>query len=165
MPRDRSRDIVQLGVFGLSAAMGACFGAAYGGAAAGPLGGFVGALAGSVVGLVMAPALIIAVESSDHPLVLPYVFVPTLLTSLGVGLATSESFWTFLVPCAVYLTTCLATGRVFRERVVPPGHCRGCGYDMRGLTEPRCPGCGWKRVVRKVGPTAETPRPPDGPSD
>lgn len=24
----------------------------------------------------------------------------------------------------------------------PPSHCRECGYDLRGLSEPRCPECG-----------------------
>ncbi len=29
-----------------------------------------------------------------------------------------------------------------RRRYVPPGHCRGCRYDLRGLTSERCPECG-----------------------
>lgn len=152
MTRDRWRDILQLRLYGLSAAMGACFGAAYGGASVGSLGGFVGAFIGAVVGLIMAPALIIARESSGHPLVLPFIFTPTLLTSLGVGFVTTESSWTFLVPCGVYLVTCLTAGQVFRRPVIPPGCCRGCGYDMRGLTGPRCPECGWRRVVRRRDP-------------
>jgi predicted amidophosphoribosyltransferase len=24
----------------------------------------------------------------------------------------------------------------------PRGHCRRCGYNLKGLTEPRCPECG-----------------------
>lgn len=39
--------------------------------------------------------------------------------------------------------TCLA---VFIRRrywpVYPPAHCTGCGYNLLGLAEPRCPECG-----------------------
>jgi hypothetical protein len=28
------------------------------------------------------------------------------------------------------------------RREIPAGHCQSCGYDLRNLTEPRCPECG-----------------------
>ncbi len=29
-----------------------------------------------------------------------------------------------------------------RKCMTPPGHCQGCGYNLRGLRENRCPECG-----------------------
>ncbi len=29
------------------------------------------------------------------------------------------------------------------RRIVAPGHCRGCGYNLRGLPAGRCPECGF----------------------
>lgn len=29
-----------------------------------------------------------------------------------------------------------------RHRCTLPGHCRKCGYTLRGISEPRCPECG-----------------------
>jgi hypothetical protein len=29
-------------------------------------------------------------------------------------------------------------------------HCTKCGYDLRGLREPRCPECGWPFDLRRV---------------
>jgi len=36
----------------------------------------------------------------------------------------------------------LVRGLVFVPRRSERGLCRGCGYDLRGLPEPRCPECG-----------------------
>jgi len=49
-----------------------------------------------------------------------------------------------------------------RRRPVLAGHCPGCGYDLRGLPEPRCPECG--RVLGAAPATrgdapADIPRP------
>lgn len=30
----------------------------------------------------------------------------------------------------------------WRGHEPPPGRCLGCGYDLRGLPQPRCPECG-----------------------
>jgi hypothetical protein len=30
----------------------------------------------------------------------------------------------------------------WRDRRFPSGHCKRCGYSLRGLPEPRCPECG-----------------------
>ena len=30
----------------------------------------------------------------------------------------------------------------YRDRRLRPGHCAHCGYNLHGLTEPRCPECG-----------------------
>lgn len=36
------------------------------------------------------------------------------------------------------------------RRVVLPGHCAGCGYDLRGLGGGRCPECGAAGLVRRL---------------
>jgi len=43
-----------------------------------------------------------------------------------------------LVPFAITFGTLLK--RIMRSRL--PGACVQCGYNLRGLTEPRCPECG-----------------------
>ena len=56
-----------------------------------------------------------------------------------------ESFGgALLLACALYsspilglIWTCL-----YRFRAKPPGHYLTCGYNLTGLTEPRCPECG-----------------------
>jgi hypothetical protein len=44
---------------------------------------------------------------------------------------------------AVPILLAVAARRVFvRPSNIVPGHCSKCGYDLRGLIEPRCPECG-----------------------
>ncbi len=41
-----------------------------------------------------------------------------------------------------FLLTSIPTAWLFwRDRRHPPGHCQRCGYNLRGLTVPRCPEC------------------------
>ena len=50
----------------------------------------------------------------------------------------------FIVPlCVVFLSVAVPTLLAWRfwPKPVKPGHCR-CGYNLTGLTEPRCPECG-----------------------
>ena len=52
-----------------------------------------------------------------------------------------------LTMLAVWAATCLPLAGVVYWRncyrpVYPPGHCTTCGYNLRGLPEPRCPECG-----------------------
>jgi hypothetical protein len=42
--------------------------------------------------------------------------------------------------CAVILWK--VTSRCIRTRQIPPNHCAECGYDLTGLSVPRCPECG-----------------------
>lgn len=46
---------------------------------------------------------------------------------------------------------------VLIRRRVPPGHCRGCRYDLRGTTGPVCPECGRAREapVKEAGTVPE----------
>ena len=42
-------------------------------------------------------------------------------------------------------------------REIPAGHCQSCGYDLRNLSEPRCPECGTpfapqKDTTKEPGP-------------
>lgn len=36
------------------------------------------------------------------------------------------------------------------RRVTLPGHCRGCGYDLRGLSGSRCPECGREGLAARA---------------
>lgn len=46
----------------------------------------------------------------------------------------------WLVPVALLSSVVFLRNRY--SPVHPPGYCRKCGYDLRGLPEPRCPECG-----------------------
>ncbi len=66
----------------------------------------------------------------------------TLCVLIAVGLAVSGrlAWWRFGWFAAG--TTSLVLLWLGRGRASPPGHCQRCGYDLTGLTEPRCPECG-----------------------
>ena len=56
----------------------------------------------------------------------------------------NESWWKHLnVISVVGLvgTAGLAVYLLWADRPFPPGHCKSCGYNLRGLTENRCPEC------------------------
>lgn len=150
MTRDRSRDQFELRLLGLSAMLVAGLGGAYGAFMEPCAGAVAGAVIGAFAGLIVSPLLAAAVGENSHPLVLPYVFFPALAASLVAGWLQWESPAAMLTSLGVYATACLTAGKVLREKPVPPGHCRGCGCDMSGIAEPRCPECGWRRVVRKA---------------
>ncbi len=44
----------------------------------------------------------------------------------------------------------LLIGLAFGKKRPPVGHCAQCGYNLRGLTEPRCPECGTRFVMPKL---------------
>ena len=44
------------------------------------------------------------------------------------------------VPAALACVTVWTHNRYWP--IYPPGYCKGCGYCLRGLPEPRCPECG-----------------------
>ena len=46
----------------------------------------------------------------------------------------------------------VATSRARRGTPIPPGVCVRCGYDLRGLPEPRCPECGTPFIQASVPP-------------
>jgi len=45
--------------------------------------------------------------------------------------------------------------RTYRSQEYPPGHCRHCGYPLKGLPSPRCPECGTPIRARPVGQPEE----------
>lgn len=49
--------------------------------------------------------------------------------------------------------------RLAHPRVVPPGICIGCGYDLRGIDSERCSECGCEIVKEKpaLSPIETTP--------
>jgi hypothetical protein len=47
-------------------------------------------------------------------------------------------------------------------RRIRPGHCPACGYELRGLTEPRCPECGTPFDPKLLEETTQRNRHPDG---
>lgn len=55
--------------------------------------------------------------------------------------------WALVLPVAIPTAWCWR-----RDRRHPPGHCAECGYDLTGLTEPRCPECN-----REFDPKTEEP--------
>jgi hypothetical protein len=60
--------------------------------------------------------------------------------AVGFHLA-SESF-SLISAGWVGLAILLYAGRHILRSPPTPGTCRRCGYDLRGLPEPRCPECG-----------------------
>ena len=40
--------------------------------------------------------------------------------------------------------------QIRRRFAVPSGHCRACGYNLHGLSEPRCPECGQSFEMRQT---------------
>lgn len=47
------------------------------------------------------------------------------------------------LPIWIAILVTVPTAVLFRfDRRMPPGHCQRCGYNLQGLTEPRCPECG-----------------------
>ncbi len=72
-----------------------------------------------------------------------------ILTEDGYRLPTAEvvlPLWTVLLVCC--LLTTLAWGG--RARKHPPGHCRRCGYDLKGNLSGTCPECGTRRKAHPV---------------
>lgn len=58
----------------------------------------------------------------------------------------------WLVITALILLGALpVTSQVVHRWRFPPGHCQKCGYDLRGLPEPRCPECGRAFDPAEVG--------------
>jgi len=54
--------------------------------------------------------------------------------------SSSTEFWAIAIPLAALSGWSMARRRSRRERLLP-GHCRACGYDLRG-SGGRCPECG-----------------------
>jgi len=54
--------------------------------------------------------------------------------------------WVFRVVIPIVLVAAGATVMILTEGIsvvaYGPGHCRECGYNLTGLTSPRCPECG-----------------------
>jgi len=45
--------------------------------------------------------------------------------------------------------------RTYRGQGYPPGHCKHCGYLLKGLPSPRCPECGTPIRATPVGEAQE----------
>jgi hypothetical protein len=55
----------------------------------------------------------------------------------------------WLIPCVLLCAVAFVRNRY--RPVRPEGHCVVCGYDLRGLPEPRCPECGTPFDVGEKG--------------
>ena len=71
-------------------------------------------------------------------LICPYEFVMVMPDMRVAGVAFPH--WVVCVAALIYPIAVLVRRLVARRR--RPGHCVKCGYDLRGLPEPRCPECG-----------------------
>ena len=57
----------------------------------------------------------------------------------------SQFYWVSVPAWSPLLATTVATAVLFiidRRRRIAPGHCRKCGYDLRGAVSDRCSECG-----------------------
>lgn len=82
-------------------------------------------------------------------------FFPELADAYPPGPAVES----LLVGVAVWLPAgligFLVAYRTYRSQEYPPGHCKRCGYPLRGLPSPRCPECGTPIRARPVGEAKE----------
>jgi hypothetical protein len=60
----------------------------------------------------------------------------------------------FVPAWLLLLAAAVPTGLLFYRdrRLIPPGHCGECGYDLTGNVSGVCPECGLKIVVPDAGP-------------
>ncbi len=63
-------------------------------------------------------------------------------------------------PVAFVIT--LTLGLIFVPQHPKPGHCRKCGYNLRGLPEPRCPECGTRFNEARLHECHAGPHEPTG---
>lgn len=59
----------------------------------------------------------------------------------GPGVCIALPLVVLLPTMTLFIATRVAA-EVSRGPIVPPGVCSCCGYDLRGLPQPRCPECG-----------------------
>ena len=65
-------------------------------------------------------------------------------------------FWALACVMVIWPASALISGPLRRWRRRRHGHCAKCGYDLHGLTEPRCPECG-REFQLEAAPTAAAP--------
>ncbi len=65
--------------------------------------------------------------------------LPSILNAVAIGAAAQFAI-TAIAPAALFAAVVYLRNRWWPES--RPGHCLVCGYDLRGLPEPRCPECG-----------------------
>lgn len=79
-----------------------------------------------------------------------------------IGLPREFQLGWHMIPLGVptMATGLLAAAFFFLARLrVPPGHCRGCGYNLTGIESGRCPECG-TGIEISVTPTETSPLSP-----
>ncbi len=78
----------------------------------------------------------------------PFPFVPGAVTSVT---SSSLAGW-FFAPAGA--AAALWASWYIRRRMVPPGHCKACRYDLRDVPSDTCPECGGKGT--RVQPSPAT---------
>lgn len=89
------------------------------------------------------------------------VLVRGLLAEHGIETVTHDYLPDSLRHCEIWLVHDgdLERARTCLEQARPmPGYCPACGYDLRGLPEPRCPECGERFDRRRRVPDWICPR-------
>ncbi len=138
--------------------MGAICGVSCGFVALGGLPGpmLVGTLAGIMVGAICAlPAMLLLRKKRFSERYFIHGGVLTWLTAVAAGLVQWPSvYWIPAVPAATLLIWSIVAGLTLPQASYLDGHCRRCGYDLRGNVSGRCPECGLAFVrsrCRKCG--------------
>lgn len=137
-----------LGAVVLSSVLGVLFGALCGaGLGLWQEAMFIACVAGAVVGFACSPVLTLVTTSRDAGV---GVLLVTLVTGgAGVlagslGRAYDGMWWGVLATILVYVAVCVGWRMWSGTGAWTPSMrlCRGCGYDLVGLTGPVCPECG-----------------------
>jgi len=94
------------------------------------------------LGLFARTAGVISLIVQGGSLLALHIMTSNSSNSMGSGMAA----FAFTIFCFIPLPIVINCAGAIASLVVKPrrklGHCRHCGYNLRGLTEPRCPECG-----------------------
>ena len=103
----------------------------------------VAILAGVTVSTVLVGMLVFPLMAAVQEVIAR--LLPAAVSDAAYGLTVDVVTAAPLVTPGIVLAVLLA-----RRRDHPPGHCRQCGYNLRGNTSGRCPECGASSPRRRI---------------